>query len=118
MATTFENVTPSLIPNATMKKRFVDDVHKNYQITPNEGYVLHDNASEFEDNGQIIYQFATGMCSCGASYDFDNTTTILGHTAYGERQFFAMPVDEIPNNAVVYGRITPKPDVMQKESEV
>lgn len=113
MATTYENVTPSLIPNTTMQKVIRDGVHKQYYITPNDGYVLHDNASEFEEDGQIVYQFATGMCSCGKNYDFDNTTTVLGYIAYGSREFFAMPVDEVPEGAVVYGIVTePEHEVM------
>lgn len=85
-----------------------------YYITPNEGYILHDNTGEYEElDGTYTYQFATGECTCGRLYDFDNTTTVLGYTAYGEREFFAMPVDEVPEGAVVYGGVTPPaPEIM------
>lgn len=112
---TYENVTPSLIPNTTMELGYSDGVAKLYRITPNEGYVLHDNTGEYEDlDGTYIYQFASYRCSCGANYDFDNTTTVLGYTAYGSREFFAIPVDEVPDRAEVYGIVnpTPKPEIM------
>ena len=103
------------IPNTTMYEGYLNGAHRNYLIVPNDGYVLHDNVGEFEEDGQIIYQFATGECTCGRLYDFDNTTTILGYTAYGEREFFAMPVDEVPEGAVVYGGVIPpqpEPEIM------
>ena len=111
---TEEVMSTPLIPNTTMVKRFADGVLKAYKITPNEGYVLHDNVGEYEElDGTYIYQFASYMCSCGANYDFDNTSTVLGYTAYGEREFFAMPVDEVPEGADIYGGVTPpKPEIM------
>lgn len=97
MAITYIDVVPTLIPNTTMKKMLSNGVERTYNIYPNEGYVLHDNTGEYEDlDGTYIYQFSSGMCSCGVNYDFDNTTTVLGYTAYGSREFFAMPVDEVP----------------------
>lgn len=104
-------MTNTLIPNTTMYEGFYNGVHRNYLIVPNEDYVLHDNASEFEEDGQIVYQFATGECTCGKNYDFDNTTTVLGYTAYGSREFFAIPTDEVPEGSVVYG-VTPDTEVM------
>lgn len=121
MATTYENVTPSLIPNTTMVKRLVDGVHKNYQITPNEGYVLHDNASDYYDidpetgmeSDVVVLTYYTGMCSCGKNYDFDNTTIIDGYTAYGSREFFARPATEVPENNIFGGVITePEHEIM------
>lgn len=113
MAWIYESIETK-IPNTTMVKGINElGVHKNYRITPNEGYVLHDKDGEYEDlDGIYIYLFSSGMCSCGANYDFDNTTTVLGYTAYGEREFFAMPIDEVPESAVVYGGVAPKPEVM------
>ena len=106
METIFEKVIPSHIPNTTMQKVFRDGVHRQYYITPNEGYVLHDNAVEFPDidpeTGEevTLFNYYTGMCSCGASYDFDNTTVIDGYTAYGSKRFFARPATEVPKNQI------------------
>ena len=103
---TEEISSPSLIPNTIMVKRYADGVHKTYRFTPVDGYVLHDNEADgrdWEDN--IIPRYSSGMCSCGASYDFSTTEMtvpdINGNnvvvTAYGSRQFFAFPENLVPD---------------------
>lgn len=106
MAITYEEVTPSIIPNTTMRKMLSNGVHRTYVIEPVEGYVLHDNTADgidLEDN--IVPRYSTGTCSCGASYDFSTTEMtvpdINGNevtvTAYGSREFFAFPSDLVPD---------------------
>lgn len=41
MATRFELETEIVIPNITIERKYVDDVHRAYRLTANEGYVLH-----------------------------------------------------------------------------
>ena len=105
---TEENVTPSLIENTTMVKRFADGVHKTYRITPNEGYVLHDNMlddyAEYDENGNPIGEpsalgYYAGMRTVNASYDFDNVVQGMdGSTAVykvGEREFYAILAEDV-----------------------
>lgn len=117
MAWTYEPMD-TLIPNTTMVKGINEEgIHKNYRITPNEGYVLHDNASDYYDidpetgmeSDVVVLTYYTGMCSCGKNYDFDNTTIIDGYTAYGSREFFARPATEVPENNI-FGGVTTEPE--------
>ncbi len=114
MAVIYEDVIPSLIPNTTMVKGIVDGVHRNYRITPNEGYVLHDKANDYADLDHITMTeipklgYAIGTVSCGANYDFtpvqvtdENGET---HTAYGSaREFFARLASEVPADQIFGG---------------
>ena len=111
MTITYEDVIPSLIPNTTMVKGIVDGVHRNYRITPIEGYVLHDNVADGFDlkTETVVPRFSTGMCSCGKNYDFSPTTKELvdvnGNTvtvtAYGDREFYAF--DRNLMQSLIYG---------------
>ena len=114
MIFTYEDVTPTLIPNTTMQKMFIDGVHKTYVITPIEGYALHDSASDMEGfnpetgepTGQIVFYYAIGGASCGANYDFTPVQVMdengVTHTAYGSRGFFARLIREVPADQI-YG---------------
>jgi hypothetical protein len=106
MAYTYEDVIPTKIENTTMQKRLLNGVHRTYLITPNEGYILHDNIDEYEDEfGERTLHFARGTCSCAANYDFDANP----------REFYAIPESEAPENAYIYGGVTPpqpEPEVM------
>lgn len=100
MAITYENVTPSLIENTTMQKRLLDGVHKQYLITPNENYVLHDtycdSYAEYDENGngigEAILGFYSGTRTVAASYDF---------TA-NPRQFYAVLRTEVPEGSGIF----------------
>ena len=93
---TYEDVTPSLIVNTTMQKRFIDGVHKQYLITANDGYVLHDNTGDWTEideitGDEIVKQAVyTGTVGCAASYDF----------AANPREFYAIPENEAPANQI------------------
>lgn len=110
MVVTYEDVIPSLIPNTTMKKRFYDGVHRQYVIEPNDGYVLHD-----AENDEIIIDpdtmeetkhlwYVSGDTTCGANYDFSPVTVTdengVEFTAYGEREFAARLIDEVPADQI------------------
>lgn len=103
MALIYETME-TLIQNTTMEKMYINDVFRGYNVTPNEGYILHDKELDVEEIDPVTYE-PTGAIklgyypiarSIGASYDFDNTTVIDGYTAYGEREFFARPTSEVP----------------------
>lgn len=97
MATiTYEDVVPSLIENATMKKMLSDGVHRTYNITPNEGYVLHDATYDdyFDIDGNELAEPRLGYrrttASCAASYNF---------TA-NPREFYTVPESEVPADQI------------------
>ena len=85
-----ENVTPTLIENTTMLLGYVNGVARAYEITPNEGYVLHDRLlDEFEEFDEetgegvgepIRLRYYSGTRSVGADYDF----------AVNPREFYAV----------------------------
>lgn len=107
MAITYEEVTPSIIPNTTMRKMLSNGVHRTYVIEAVDGYVLHDNSADGInlETGDPVPRYSTGTCSCGASYDFstaeltvpDINGNMITVTAYGSREFFAFPANLVPD---------------------
>lgn len=96
---TYEDVNPTLIANTTMRKLFINGVWKTYNITANEGYVLHDNTLDqyeggLDENGEpvgeLLLGYTTTTCTCGASYDF---------TA-NPREFYAVLASEVPADQI------------------
>ena len=109
MAIRTEIVTPTLLENTTMEKVFIDEVHKKYRITPNEGYVLHDNRyddyTDYDEEGngigEPILGYRTSTASCSVA-QFENNTY----------DFYAVPISNVPENRV-FGVINPpEPEVM------
>lgn len=104
-----EVVEPSLIENTTILKVFTDEgVHRNYRITPNAGYVMHDKIlDEFvldEDGNEtteIRLGYRTSTAGVGANYDF----------TVNEREFFAVPINTVPADQI-FGVPTPKPETI------
>ena len=96
---TNELLSPSLIENTTMYKKYIDGVHKVYSITPNEGYVLHDKVGDLivedEVTGEEIVTLAyfRGTCTCGANYDF----------AANPREFYAVLESSVPADQIFGG---------------
>ena len=88
---TISNITIEIVEDVTFPF---------YIITPNEGYVLHDKALDFAEvdmsgfpTGKTILGYYPSNRTCMTNYDFDNTTIIDGHTAFGSREFFAIKED-------------------------
>ena len=91
MAVTYENITPSPIENTVVDKGFIDGVHKIYRIGPIEGYVLHDNGFDWEDEfGNIILGYAIGTVTVRWDYDF---------TA-NPRELYAVPANSVPADQI------------------
>ena len=120
MAWTYEDVIPSLIPNTTMQKKFLDGVHKVYVIAPCEGYVLHDaeNDARIDEGTEdeiFITRYVSGMTTCGASYDFTPAVFTdehgVEHTAYGSRAFFARLASEV-DASQIFGNVDNDHEVM------
>jgi hypothetical protein len=104
MIITYENVTPSLIPNTIMHKMYIDGIHKTYDIFPVANYLLHDNTLNTEVYNEATFEVietkfgyspSSVYVSCGANYDFTpHTVTDENgniYTAYGNRDFFSIP---------------------------
>lgn len=99
----------TLIPNTIMTP-YSDG---GYDIAPVEGYVLHDKRRGWEEEdpitGETVFRraYCRGSVSCFPNYDFttsqitiENGTTV---TAYGAREFFAIPESEAPTNQIFGG---------------
>lgn len=117
----YETVTPSLVPNTTMRKYInTEGDFVAYRIKPIEGYLLHDKNLDFPEvnweeqmeTGVILEGYSAAERSCGVNYDFENTTTIDGYTAYGGREFFARPESEVPSNQIFGGGNEPEHEIM------
>lgn len=105
MVWTFKIETQIQIPNTLIERGLRDGEHKLYRLTPNEGYVLHDAANDeiiiypdtLEETKHLWY--VSGDTTCGANYDFSPVTVTdengVTFTAYGEREFFAKPKNEV-----------------------
>lgn len=95
----YEDVNPTLIPNTTMRLRLRDGVPYSYWITPNEGYVLHDNMGDWEEADEITGEtiikkaYYRGTTTAPASYDFEANP----------REFYAVPESSVPENQVFGG---------------
>lgn len=100
MAVRYEIVNPTPIANATVERVFRDEVHKQYRITPNEGYVLHDKAYDeevidpdtIEPTGEIKLGYRTTSATCAASYNF----------IANPKEYYAVPIDSVPADQI-YG---------------
>lgn len=109
MSVVKEPVVPSLIANTTMVKGISNGVHKTYEITPCEGYVLHDKNFDIEEvdpetlepTGNIILGFYAGMRS--VRYDYDFTTN--------PREFYAVLETEVPEGSDIFN-IQPDHEIM------
>ena len=115
MAIRLENMT-TLLENTTMQKVFINEVHKQYYITPNDGYVLHDNSydsyEEYDENGngigEPILGYRTSTASCGVrQLVVDDNGNIV--TNYYE--FYAVPASSVPADQI-FGDVTPDTEVM------
>lgn len=103
------------IPNVIITPIIHNGTLRGYDLAPINGYVLHDNAGDYEEvdmftqepTGRIIFTYSVGSCSCGANYDFSTVTVTdengVNHTAYGSREFFARPRTEVPENQIYSG---------------
>jgi hypothetical protein len=112
-----ENMT-TLIPNATMQKKYINGIHKGYNVTPNEGYVLHDTQYDTvrfenqidENTGETVQVevpvlgYHTMTVTCSASYAFtpiqmqDEAGNTV--TAYGDRKFYCKPIGDVPADQI------------------
>lgn len=118
---TKEDVIPSIIPNTVMQRVLRDGVHQGYYIDPIDGYVLHDKEGDWQDPDTLEehLSFWLGNVSCRANYDFtpvqvsyiDANGIEVYVTAYGAREFYAVPADVVPADQI-FGGVTPDHEIM------
>lgn len=109
MAITREDLIPSLIENTSMKKVFRDGIHVQYDITPNEGYVLHDSTYDTpilvegtgEETGEVVLGYRVSTASVAARYDFEANP----------RELYAVLASDVPADQI-FGTTEPTPEVM------
>lgn len=99
------NYVASPIPNTTMLEKLRDGALYAYSITPNGGYVLHDEGRNVADLDPITreetirFGYTAGATTCSAAYDFSPVQVTdengVTHTAYGVREFFTRPASEV-----------------------
>ena len=99
MTITYEEIIPSPIENAVVKKGFADGVHRTHTAEPMDGYLLHDKALDYEDfdieteTAIPMLGFTAGMRTVGYNYDF----------AANAREFYTVPENTIPENQIFGG---------------
>ena len=87
-----EEVTPTPIPNTKVVNAFVNGVHRQYEITPNDGFVLHNNVRDWthinpDTMEETFYRgYSQSSSSVSANYDFTENPNEL----------YAVPVDSVP----------------------
>ena len=110
MAVIREDLIPSLIPNTSMQKIFVNGIHTQYGIKANEGYVLHDKDLDGEgfdpttglSTDEVILGFYTGTRTVRYDYDF----------VANPREFYAVLETELPANSEIFNIGNPEHEVM------
>lgn len=106
MASRYEDMA-TLLENTTMQKVFINEVHKGYTITPNEGYVLHDKSydsyAEYDEDGngigEKILGYRTSTASCSIAQFNSN---------YYE--FYAVPENSVPADQI-FGTTEPDHEI-------
>ncbi len=100
----------SVIPNTTMQKIVNNsNVELQYVIKPISGYVIHSKTRDWTDTdpvtgAEIFYRgYGRSSMSVAINYDFNSTTEIDGYTAYGNKEIFARPESEVPDNQIFGG---------------
>lgn len=115
--------TTPVVPNTTMQ--IYTNTNGNdvaYKITPNDGYIMHNKNRDkvtYDGNGNVILStpgFTSAPTTCAITYDF--TTSIItlenGETVivYGVNEYFTVLAEDLPEEGIIYGGTTPKPEIM------
>lgn len=121
--------TTPIVPNTTMQiYTNSSGVDTQYKITPISGYVLHNKGRDrttYDSQGNVVSHtlgFTTAATSCFIDYDFTTHEITLANgetvTVYGEKEFFTVPIEDLPEEGIVYGGgTTPKPEIMSETEQ-
>jgi hypothetical protein len=118
MAIIYTPMEETLLENTSMELGAENGIAKKYRITPNEGYVLHDNRydnyAEYDEEGNPIgelvlgYRTSTASCSVRQLVVDDN-----GEIVTNTYDFYAVPVSSVPADQI-FGNVTPETEVMSE----
>lgn len=99
MAVRYEDVTP-VYENTTMKKMFINEAHKLYNIYPVEDYVLHD-----KDLDIVIYDDITGEEISRELWYTPTYSQFLPNYDFvaNPREIYAVPRNTVPENQILGG---------------
>lgn len=105
--------TTAIVPNTTMQIYVNNEgVQRRLRITPNEGYVMHDNSYDtpiidentMEETGEVALGYIPSVATVNLDYDFSTTEMLdeAGNTvqAYGARQFYTKLATDVPENQI------------------
>lgn len=115
MAIIYKVMEQTLVENTTMELGTENGIAKKYRITPNEGYVLHDNRydnyAEYDEEGNPIgelalgYRTSTASCSVRQLVVDDN-----GEIVTNTYDFYAVPASSVPRNQI-FGEVEQAPEI-------
>lgn len=106
---TRRDLTPTLIENTTMQIVAINGVDRLYEITPCDGYVLHDNEIDIYDN----YDDEGNPIGEPSVLGFQVGTTSVAIARLYTRDFYAIPETDVPENSYICGDTTkPEPEIM------
>jgi hypothetical protein len=94
----YQPVTP-VYENTTMDGSYMDGVLKSYRISPIDGYVLHDNTLDWDDEDQEtgevthVLGYTKGSSTMGVNYNF----------VANPREFYAVPENSVPADQIFGG---------------
>lgn len=104
MAASNGNVITNLLENITVTEKLNNGILIAYSIQANEGYVLHDNMLDSEDeNGNVILGYYSSFRTVAKSYDFTTNP----------REFYAVLESEVPDpENQIFGGVNNDHEVM------
>lgn len=96
----FEIVKPSPIPNATVAKVYNNSEFIIYQISPNNGFVLHDKEKDKVQTNPAtgerytVVGYTRSSIQCDFNYDFMPKFIDIdgGFVGYGMREIWCKPI--------------------------
>jgi hypothetical protein len=115
------------IENCTVTPRYINGEIRGYDVTPNEGYVLHTTSYDeevfdeimMEPTGEIILGFTEGTIILYYTYDFDNVVpgtytynnTTININKVGRLEVYAVPKNMVSENQI-WGIVDEEHEVM------
>lgn len=110
MAITRTDIVPTLVENTTMQKVTINGVDKLYEITPVEGYVLHDKRYDMTD---IVIDENTGEETEVVTLGYRRTTAscTIAQFEANTYEFYTVPESDVPADSIL-GGVNPPAEVM------
>jgi hypothetical protein len=116
MAIIYEVMEQTLIENTTMELGIENGLAKKYRITPNQGYVMHDNRydsyNEYDEEGNGVgepilgYRTSTASCSVRQLVVDEN-----GNITTNVYDFYAVPASSVPADQI-FGKVEQTPEII------